>query len=61
MLPNISGKIFPSSFDCFSTVSRTKIALRSIAVFAYDEFNSTTGRFTAGKIFYRLNTIYGIS
>lgn len=46
MSPNISGKIFPGSFDGFPTASCTEAALRGTAIFAFDEFNSAKGRFT---------------
>lgn len=49
MSPNISGKIFPGSFDGFPTASCTEAALRGTAIFAYDEFNSAQGRFTDGE------------
>lgn len=49
MSPNISGKIFPGSFDGFPTASCTEAGLRGIAVFAVDEFNSASGRFTDGE------------
>ncbi len=48
MSPNISGKIFPGSFDGFPTASCTEAGLRGIAIFAVDEFNSAAGRFTDG-------------
>ncbi|MDQ0702538.1 glycosyltransferase involved in cell wall biosynthesis [Pseudomonas sp. W3I7] len=49
MSPNISGKIFPGSFDGFPTASCTEAALRGTAIFAFDEFNSAKGRFTDGE------------
>lgn len=49
MSPNISGKIFPGSFDGFPTASCTEAGLRDIAIFAVDEFNSASGRFTDGE------------
>ncbi|WP_285435780.1 glycosyltransferase [Pseudomonas sp. fls2-241-R2A-110] len=49
MSPNISGKIFPGSFDGFPTASCTEAGLRGIAIFAIDEFNSASGRFTDGE------------
>lgn len=49
MSPNISGKIFPGSFDGFPTASCTEAALRGTAIFAVDEFNSAEGRFTDGE------------
>lgn len=50
MSPNISGKIFPGSFDGFPTASCTEAGLRGTAIFATDEFNSgATGRFTDGE------------
>jgi glycosyltransferase involved in cell wall biosynthesis len=49
MSPNISGKIFPGSFDGFPTASCTEAGLRGIAIFAVDEFNSASGRFTDGE------------
>jgi len=47
--PNISGKIAPGSFDGFPTASCTEAGLRSVAIFAVDEFNSAQGHFTNGK------------
>lgn len=47
--PNISGKIFPGSFDGFPTASCTEAGLRGTAIFAVDEFNSAKGRFTDGE------------
>lgn len=47
--PNISGKIFPGSFDGFPTASCTEAGLRGTAIFAVDEFNSAPGRFTDGE------------
>lgn len=48
--PNISGKIFPGSFDGFPTASCTEAGLRGTAIFAIDEFNSSAnGRFTDGE------------
>lgn len=49
MSPNISGKIFPGSFDGFPTASCTEAGLRGTAIFAVDEFNSAKGRFTDGE------------
>lgn len=50
MSPNISGKIFPGSFDGFPTASCTEAGLRGTAIFATDEFNSgADGRFTDGE------------
>ncbi|WP_460153860.1 glycosyltransferase [Pseudomonas sp. S2_B07] len=49
MSPNISGKIFPGSFDGFPTASCTEAGLRGTAVFAFDEFHSSNGRFTDGQ------------
>ena len=43
--PNISGKIFPGSFDGFPTASCTEAGLRGTAIFAVDEFSSAPGRF----------------
>ncbi|MDP3840593.1 MAG: glycosyltransferase [Methylococcales bacterium] len=48
--PNISGQIFPGSFDGFPTASCTEAGLRGAAIFATDEFNSgVAGRFTDGE------------
>ena len=47
--PNISGKIFPGSFDGFPTASCIEAALRGSAIFAVDEFNSAEGYFTDGE------------
>jgi glycosyltransferase involved in cell wall biosynthesis len=49
MSPNISGKIFPGSFDGFPTASCTEAGLRGTAIFACDEFSSGEGRFTDGQ------------
>ncbi|MDT4847678.1 hypothetical protein FQZ97_817430 [compost metagenome] len=49
MSPNISGKIFPGSFDGFPTASCTEAGLRGVAIFAIDEFNSAQGRYTDGE------------
>lgn len=49
MSPNISGKIFPGSFDGFPTASCIEAGLRGVAIFAVDEFNSAKGRFTDGE------------
>jgi glycosyltransferase involved in cell wall biosynthesis len=47
--PNISGKIFPGSFDGFPTASCIEAGLRGTAIFAVDEFKSGAGHFTDGK------------
>lgn len=47
--PNISGKIFPGSFDGFPTASCTEAGLRGVAIFAVDEFNSAKGHYTDGE------------
>lgn len=51
MSPNISGKIWPGSFDGFPTASCTEGALRGTAIFCTDEFNSAEGRFVDGQDF----------
>lgn len=54
--PNISGKIFPGSFDGFPTASCTEAGLRGTAIFAIDEFNSSAnGRFNDGVDIVLLN------
>jgi glycosyltransferase involved in cell wall biosynthesis len=45
MSPNISGKIQPGSFDGFPTSSCIEAGLRSVAIFATDEFNSSQNHF----------------
>ena len=63
MSPNISGKIWPGSFDGFPTASCTEGGLRGTAIFCTDEFNCAEGRFVDGKDFvlirYDLDHIVG--
>lgn len=47
--PNISGKITLGSFDGFPTASCVEAALRGVAIFAVDEFNSSEGYFSDGQ------------
>lgn len=47
--PNISGKAVGGSFDGFPTFGCTEAGLRGTAIFATDEFNSASGRFTDGE------------
>lgn len=49
MSPNISGKIWPGSFDGFPTASCTEGGLRGVAIFCIDEFNSADGHFVDGQ------------
>ena len=51
MSPNISGKIWPGSFDGFPTASCTEGGLRGVAIFCTDEFNSAAGNFIDGQDF----------
>jgi len=48
MSPNVSGKIYPGSFDGFPTASCTEGGLRGTAMFCLDEFNSSAGHFVDG-------------
>jgi len=49
MSPNLSGKLWPGSFDGFPTASCTEGGLRGTAIFCVDEFKSATGRFVDGQ------------
>jgi hypothetical protein len=55
MSPNISGKIWPGSFDGFPTTSCTEGGLRGVAIFCTDEFNSAAGNFIDGQDFVLIN------
>jgi glycosyltransferase involved in cell wall biosynthesis len=59
--PNVSGMIFPGSFDGFPTASCIEAGLRGTAIFATDEFGACAGRFLDGQdlvlINYDLNHI----
>ena len=49
--PNISGKLWPGSFDGFPTASCTEGGLRGVVIFCTDEFGAAAGRFDAGRDF----------